>query len=56
MGKEHVIPEFINRFKYHKGKRFVIQGTGNEIRSFILLMILWELLIYWWKGRHLNIY
>ncbi len=57
MGKEHVIPEFINRFKYLKGKRFVIQGTGNEIRSFIFIddfVRAFDLLMK--KGRHLNIY
>ena len=37
MGNEHVIPEFINRFKSLKGKKFKIQGTGNEIRSFIYI-------------------
>ena len=37
MGFEHVIPEFINRFKKLKGKKFKIQGTGNEIRSFIYI-------------------
>ena len=36
MGNDHVIPEFINRFKKLKNKKkFSIQGTGNEIRSFI---------------------
>ena len=35
MGNEHVIPEFINRFKNLKGKKFKIQGSGEEIRSFI---------------------
>ena len=29
MGNEHVIPEFIRRFKQLKGKNFKIQGTGN---------------------------
>ena len=52
-----MIPEFINRFKYLKGKRFVIQGTGNEIRSFIFIddfVRAFDLLMK--KGRHLNIY
>ena len=36
MGNEHVVPEFINRLKkLKKNKRFMISGTGNEIRSFI---------------------
>jgi len=36
MGNEHVIPEFINRFKKIRNKsKFLIHGSGNEIRSFI---------------------
>ena len=36
MGNEHVIPEFINRFKKLGNKRnFLIYGTGQEVRSFI---------------------
>ena len=36
MGKEHVIPEFIERIKnIKKDKKFLIHGTGNEKRSFI---------------------
>ena len=36
MGNDHVIPEFINRFKKIGNKKnFLIYGTGNEIRSFI---------------------
>ena len=36
MGNDHVIPEFIERFKKIKNnKRFKIYGNGNEIRSFI---------------------
>ena len=35
MGNEHVIPQFIKRFKKLKSKNFLIHGTGNEIRSFI---------------------
>ena len=37
MGNEHVVPELINRFRTLKGKKFTIQGTGNEIRSFIYI-------------------
>jgi nucleoside-diphosphate-sugar epimerase len=57
MGNEHVIPEFINRFKSLRGKKFKIQGTGNEIRSFIYIddfVKALSLLIK--KGKHLNIY
>jgi nucleoside-diphosphate-sugar epimerase len=57
MGNEHVIPEFINRFKSLKGKKFKIQGTGNEIRSFIYIddfVEAFKILIK--KGKHLNIY
>ena len=36
MGNDHVIPEFIIRFKkIGKKKDFLIHGTGNEVRSFI---------------------
>ena len=35
MGNEHVIPQFIKRFEKLKSKKFLINGTGNEIRSFI---------------------
>ena len=57
MGTEHVIPEFLARFKNLKGKKFKIQGTGNEIRSFIFIddfVKAFELIIK--KGKHLNIY
>ena len=57
MGKEHVIPEFINRFKSLRGKNFKIQGTGNEIRSFIYIedfLQAFNLILE--KGKHLNIY
>ena len=38
MGKEHVIPEFIDRIKnIKKDKKFLIHGTGNEKRSFIYI-------------------
>ena len=57
MGYEHVIPEFINRFKSLKKRNFKIQGTGNEIRSFIyiedFLSAFSQILN---KGKHLNIY
>jgi len=36
MGNDHVIPEFINRFKnLGNKKKFIIYGSGNEMRSFI---------------------
>ncbi len=57
MGFEHVIPEFIKRFKNLKGKKFKIQGTGNEIRSFIYIedfINAFNLILR--KGKHLNIY
>ena len=57
MGHEHVIPEFINRFRSLKGKKFKIQGTGNEIRSFIYIedfLNAFNLILN--KGKHLNIY
>ena len=38
MGNEHVIPEFIKRFKKTRNNsKFTIQGSGNEIRSFIYI-------------------
>ena len=57
MGNEHVIPEFINRFKKLKGKNFKIQGTGNEIRSFVYIedfVNAFNVILN--KGKHLNIY
>ncbi len=57
MGNEHVVPEFINRFKSMKGKRFKIQGSGNETRSFIYIddfLQAFDLILK--KGKHLNIY
>ena len=57
MGNEHVIPQFINRFKSLKGKKFKIQGSGNEIRSFIYIedfVSAFEAILK--RGKHLNIY
>ena len=57
MGREHVIPEFINRFKKLKDKNFKIQGTGKEIRSFIYIedfINAFNLILN--RGKHLNIY
>ena len=57
MGNEHVIPEFINKFKLLRKKKFEIQGTGNEIRSFIYIEdFLTAFNIILSKGKHLNIY
>lgn len=59
MGQEHVVPQFINKIKLvnKKNKKFYIEGTGQEIRSFIHIedfarafKAIFE------KGRHLNIY
>ena len=57
MGNEHVIPEFINRFKKLGNKRFNILGTGEETRSFIYIddfIDAFDLILK--KGKHLNIY
>jgi len=57
MGTDHVIPEFIKRFKTLKKKKFKIQGTGNEIRSFIYIEDFIEAFkLVLKKGKHLNIY
>ncbi len=57
MGHEHVIPQFINRFKSLKRKNFKIQGTGNEIRSFIYIkdfLNAFNLILN--RGKHLGVY
>ena len=57
MGHEHVVPEFINRFRLLKKKKFKIQGTGNEIRSFIYIedfLSAFNTILN--RGKHLNIY
>ena len=57
MGYDHVIPEMIKRFKSLKGRKFKIQGSGNEIRSFIYIddfIGAFNLILN--KGKHLNIY
>ena len=59
MGYDHVIPEFINRFKKMKKKdnKFEIKGSGNETRSFIFIddfVSAFDLILK--KGKHLNIY
>ena len=59
MGYEHVIPEFINRFRKmkKKSKKFIIKGNGNETRSFIFIddfISSFDLILK--KGKHLDIY
>ena len=58
-GSEHVIPDFKKKFKLLKKKnsKFIIQGSGNEIRSFIYIddfISAFNLILE--KGKHLNIY
>ena len=57
MGNDHVIPEFIKKFKQLRNRKFKIIGTGDEIRSFIHIddfVNAFRLIMK--KGRHLNIY
>ena len=57
MGNDHVIPEFIKKFKKLKNRKFKIIGSGNEIRSFIHIddfVSAFKLIMK--KGKHLNIY
>ena len=57
MGDDHVIPEFIKKFKQLRNRKFKIIGTGDEIRSFIHIddfVNAFRLIMK--KGRHLNIY
>ncbi len=57
MGNDHVVPEFINRFKNIGNKKFKILGSGEETRSFIYIddfIDAFDLIIR--KGKHLNIY
>ena len=57
MGSEHVIPEFIKRIRNKNKKNFYIEGTGNEIRSFIHIKdFLNAFKILLKKGKHLEIY
>ena len=58
-GDGHVIPDFISKFKLlkKKKKKFEIQGSGNEIRSFIYIedfLSAFNLILD--RGKHLNIY
>jgi nucleoside-diphosphate-sugar epimerase len=58
MGNEHVIPEIISKIrKIKKNKILKIQGSGNEIRSFIYIndfVKAFSCLLT--KGKHLQIY
>ena len=58
MGNEHVIPEIISKIrKIKKNKILKIQGSGNEIRSFIFIkdfVKAFSCLLS--KGKHLQIY
>jgi len=57
MGNEHVIPEFINRFRKLKSNYFKIQGNGKEVRSFIHIEDFVKAIdLILKKGKHLNIY
>ncbi len=57
MGNEHVIPEFMKRIRRKNKKNFYIEGTGNEIRSFIHIKdFLNAFKILLQKGKHLEIY
>ena len=58
-GREHVIPDFISKFNLinKKNKKFEIQGSGKEIRSFIYIddfITAFDLILK--HGKHLNIY
>ena len=58
-GGGHVIPDFISKFKLlkKKKKKFEIQGSGNEIRSFIYIedfIDAFNLILS--RGKHLNVY
>ena len=58
MGNEHVIPEIISKIKkVKKNKILKIQGSGNEIRSFIYIKDFAEAFsCLLSKGKHLQIY
>ena len=58
-GREHVIPDFISKFRLinKKNKKFEIQGSGKEVRSFIYIddfVNAFDLILK--HGKHLNIY
>lgn len=56
MGKEHVIPQFIEKLKVY-GAEFPIQGTGQETRAFIYIDDFVQALnLIVDKGKHGEIY
>ena len=58
MGKEHVIPELISKIKkLDAKKKLVIQGSGNETRSFIHISdFVKAVRILMKRGKNCNIY
>jgi nucleoside-diphosphate-sugar epimerase len=62
MGSEHVVPQFIQRFKELCKKpdnplRFEIQGNGTETRAFVHVDDFSEgLLLLLERGEHMNVY
>jgi|SRR3990167_3399035 len=57
MGNEHVIPQFIKKFKELEGNEFFIQGTGKETRAFIYIDdFIDALLLIINKGQHKETY
>ena len=57
MGKEHVIPELISKIKKLDAKKLVIQGSGNETRSFIHISdFVKAVRILMKRGKNCNIY
>lgn len=59
MGQEHVVPELISKIGAinKKNNKFYIEGSGNEIRSFIHIEDFTRAFkIIYEKGKHLNIY
>ena len=59
MGQEHVVPELISKISTinKKNKKFYIEGSGKEIRSFIHIEDFTRAFkIIFEKGKHLNIY
>ena len=58
MGNEHVIPEIISKLRKIKNNKILkIQGTGNEIRSFIYIKDFVKAFnCILTKGKHLQIY
>ena len=56
MGNEHVIPELIDKISKNE-KKFMIQGSGKEVRSFIFIDDFYNAFQKVMnKGKHLEIY